>query len=331
MGLTLWDTADDPYSYSQLLANWNKLDLHDHTSGKGKQIPAGGIANGSIGSSQLANNSVTSAHIVDGTIDLADLSAALLAALRPPVGSIMPWWRPNGSTPVPTGWAVPTGQTLTAGNHDFVGGGSIILPDLRNAFLLGADTSGTGTGTGTPPAIGAAGGSHVANLAHAHAVASHTHTVNGHSHTVNGHTHSVSDHTHGISADGTHHHFFPQLDNGSADSSVNTRRLTFSGSGDVVVTTNPSFGVEALFVPNSSAAQISASARTVDMKDNGAHSHGGATGGSGPLGTGSASPGTDSVGLTTNGATSTTDSQLSATTDIRPKFVGVLYIMKVKN
>lgn len=105
MGLRIWNLTTDPYDHAQLADNWAKVDEHDHSAGKGKQIPTGGIADGAITAAKiasgvipstftlddgsvttpkladlavttpkLADNSVTSAKIVDGTIATADLA-----------------------------------------------------------------------------------------------------------------------------------------------------------------------------------------------------------------------------------------------------------------
>lgn len=55
MALSSWNTPLDPYSYEQLDQNWEKIDFHDHTPGRGVQIPAGGIAPGAIGISEIAS------------------------------------------------------------------------------------------------------------------------------------------------------------------------------------------------------------------------------------------------------------------------------------
>src|SRR5687767_5517034 len=60
MGLRSWNTVQDLYDHAQLADNWNKVDQHDHSTGKGVQIPTAGIA----------DNAITAAKIVDGAVDL---------------------------------------------------------------------------------------------------------------------------------------------------------------------------------------------------------------------------------------------------------------------
>lgn len=54
MGLATWDQQLDRYDYLQLSNNWQILDFHDHSSGRGVQIAGGGIAAGSIALQHLA-------------------------------------------------------------------------------------------------------------------------------------------------------------------------------------------------------------------------------------------------------------------------------------
>lgn len=55
MSLLIWNQGTDQYDHAQLANNWAKVDEHDHTSGKGIQIPTGGIADGAITSPKIAS------------------------------------------------------------------------------------------------------------------------------------------------------------------------------------------------------------------------------------------------------------------------------------
>src|ERR1051325_10040444 len=48
MGLRVWNLLTDLYDHTQLADNWSKVDLHDHSPGKGVPIPTDGIADGAI-------------------------------------------------------------------------------------------------------------------------------------------------------------------------------------------------------------------------------------------------------------------------------------------
>lgn len=53
MGLVKWDSLNDAFSHEQLAANFQALDAHDHTPGKGVPIPYGGLAEQSVGPENL--------------------------------------------------------------------------------------------------------------------------------------------------------------------------------------------------------------------------------------------------------------------------------------
>lgn len=77
MGLTAWDSTSDLFNHTELANNWDLVDEHDHTSGKGVQVGVGGIANSAVTGATIASNAVTAAKIQDGTITAAKLSALL--------------------------------------------------------------------------------------------------------------------------------------------------------------------------------------------------------------------------------------------------------------
>lgn len=422
MGLTIWDQGDDHYDHTELAINFTSLDAHDHTAGRGKRITtlaiqdqavttakladlgvtAGKFANGSVTNPKLADNAVDPRVIAPaavGTTELADRSVTSVKLAEPirPLGEVIDWWRPTGATPLPDDWVPCDGRTLTAGEHDFAGGGSIQIPDLRNKFVLGASTGGTGTGPTTPPAIGQTGSSNQANLAHTHTVphshtgGSHTHTVlahahtvdahvhatNPHSHTVESHAHVVGAHTHPVSA---HSHGMDHVHAVDAHSHgiVADGFHAHSVGGSVFVSRRsyiyPAFvgGTEdrqTLYVNGFNAGGTAAA---VGIDGAGTHSHGGGTGYAGGFtqqttlnpsrdatataannanfNTSNMSPGTSSVSgntlaatpatsantATTNAAEPTTssDSPVSSsaltTQDIRPAYVGLLKLIKVK-
>jgi hypothetical protein len=57
MGLRVWNLLTDLYDHTQIADNWAKVDYHDHSAGKGVQIPTEGIADAAITSVKLAANS----------------------------------------------------------------------------------------------------------------------------------------------------------------------------------------------------------------------------------------------------------------------------------
>lgn len=119
----VWPAGSDSYAHQDLADNWDTLDAIIGRPSSGNWPPSAGT---------------------DGGIYK---EVALLQDERVPIGTVVPWFRPNDSIPLPTNWAACDGSTLTVGNHNFPGvAGSVVLPDLRNKFILGADaakTSGT--------------------------------------------------------------------------------------------------------------------------------------------------------------------------------------------
>jgi hypothetical protein len=183
MSLKVWNSEADPYDHEQLADNFLKLDQHDHSFGKGTQIPASGlapgavtgdkIAPGSIGGPQVLNSSITSDHIVDGTITLVDLAPEVL-----PAGLIIPFALPvTAGVSEPTGWLLANGQEVLKttysrlwdafGNTHLYGtpidSTKFKLPDLAQRFPLGR---------GGSRVIGDSGGA----FTHRHTIPNHTHT-----------------------------------------------------------------------------------------------------------------------------------------------------------
>ncbi len=172
MGLVKWADLKDPYDHTQLAGNFDAIDKHDHTTGKGLQIPTAGIKDLAITTPKLADASVTTIKLADGSITSVKIATGVVASL----GDMKLWWRPNGLTAVPTGgWVIASGQSLIAADHDFSGGGTIILPNLIERFPTGAVVEN----------IGVTGGSNTINLQHSHNVNAHAHSINPHSHTLN--------------------------------------------------------------------------------------------------------------------------------------------------
>lgn len=170
MGLIKWSALADPYDHTQLAGNFQKIDEHDHTSGKGIQIPTAGIADNAITTAKVLDAAITNEKLA-GNISASKLGAGVTASL----GDLKFWWRPNGSTSVPTGgWVIAAGQSLIAAEHEFPGGGTIILPNLIGKFPQGAETAD----------IGVTGGVATININHSHAVNSHTHNVPAHLHSI---------------------------------------------------------------------------------------------------------------------------------------------------
>lgn len=90
---------------------------------------------------------------------VAMASFAVTAVAQPagdvPIGGVIDWWRPNATFPVPAGFQVADGSTVTDARSPLAG---TQLPDLRNKFIRGANDATTIGQTG-----GAAQHTHSAN------------------------------------------------------------------------------------------------------------------------------------------------------------------------
>jgi hypothetical protein len=56
MGLRIWNLLTDLYDHAQLADNWAKVDYHDHSPGKGVQVPTEGLADGAVTGAKLASS-----------------------------------------------------------------------------------------------------------------------------------------------------------------------------------------------------------------------------------------------------------------------------------
>jgi microcystin-dependent protein len=133
---------------------------------------------GQIVEAGIADSAVTSAKILDGTIALTDLAAAVANALVP-VGTIVATAR----TTAPTGWLMCDG-TSTTGYTTLASYVGATTPDMRGRFPIGDNSTLSLLGTGGSTTIAEG------NLP------SHTHTVSGTSDGMNQNStpsHTVTD------------------------------------------------------------------------------------------------------------------------------------------
>lgn len=322
MGLTAWDLGTDPYDHSQLASNFSQIDLHNHTSGKGLQIPTDGIQNSavtsvkiagnavlptthiptdsipqsrlatdSVGNDELQDNSITTANISDGAVTLQKLDPSIM-----PIGMVVMWYRADASVLPPSGWEVMDGRAWSTITNKLGAGGvqwnTGNIPNMSNKFVLGSALAGTGSGPSSPPGIGSVGGQHERDL-------SHTHTTNAHSHIVDAHAHGIVD-------DGGHNHSFNiQTPGGPSVAHMYSRDVgvpRIDGSR------------QALYLPGHNSGNFAGADVQAPMTSAANHSHTGATTESAPG---------------TSAATVTLNSGLTGNTDLRPAHIGLLYIMKV--
>lgn len=285
-----------------------------------------------------------------------------------PLGEVIEWWRPNDTIAVPVGWRICDGSTIAAAEHSYVGIGSLTLPDLRNSFVLGANVANADASAGSAadavanaPGIRGAGGTNAThNETHHHSAGtlfcpSHTHAI-PHDHTVGDHLHAF-DHTHEMQ----HVHYYDHyhyssltIINGDShdafDSTTNTTWLTGAPAGgaygsavnpDLVATHTLTSGSHKL--DHSGARSWVGSQYSLNPDGTGGTHNPNVSppvaGGSGTVNTGRERTLGDgpfgyasySGGLAIGGGTDIPvwDSNVNDQ-DLRPKYVGLLYLIKVR-
>lgn len=82
MSLKSWNLAADVFSYTDLDANWSKVDTHDHSPDKGIQIPLAGLASNSVDSSKIVNGSITGTDIASATIADSNLTSSVMGVWK---------------------------------------------------------------------------------------------------------------------------------------------------------------------------------------------------------------------------------------------------------
>lgn len=306
MSLTAWDTTADPYDHAQQASNFETIDLHDHSAGKGKQIPTAGLTDAAVTTPKLADGAITGAKLADGAVTYAKLGSDGRAWS---LGDIKWQFFPSGASAIyDANWHIADGTTLAGGQHDWNGGfGVVALPNLIDKVAYGVDVT----------RVGNTGGNNSLNLAHSHTVNAHSHTVNAHSHIVNAHSHTVNAHNHLIVADGSHHHLFV------GGALLHTRQANTTAKSPP---TGLNDFLQSVYVAGFNSGQGDA---VVDMDDSGSHNHTGATDVATP-GTSSSSPATSDATPGTSGASPGTSSSLGAL-DTRPAWTGLLPLIRIRN
>lgn len=135
MGLTKW-SGTDYFSRAALATDWDLVDAHDHTPGKGVQIPTGGIANLAVTSPKIADASVVEAKLASQAVSIAKIKQEAWTVYTPTYSVFNPgtgfqldarylrsgntvWYRgrlkfgTSGTSGQPTSFSVPF--TATAG------------------------------------------------------------------------------------------------------------------------------------------------------------------------------------------------------------------------
>ena len=159
-----------------------------------------------------------------------------ISQLLEPIGAITEWIRPDNTIPLPFGWLICDGSTVSDSESTFNGKA---LPDLRGKFPRGHATLSNAnfaadtlyfTG-GTVPT----GGADTVDLSHVHSMPTHRHTINALATSSRTSTNAFLGWPFGDVGVGTHSHTFPQTNTeftaptaNTAGSSSEENRPTFT-------------------------------------------------------------------------------------------------------
>lgn len=132
MNLIRWNQVSDYFSHSQLAANFLSIDEHDHTTGKGVQIPYGGLAALSVGSSELRTASVIEAKINDGAVSTNKLANTSVTTGKLASGSAT-----SPKVALTNGSAVASSSlTLGASAADIAGASITFTPAVASTAII---------------------------------------------------------------------------------------------------------------------------------------------------------------------------------------------------
>lgn len=300
MGLRAWDEGDDFYAHTELATNFVVLDEHDHTLNRGKRLVTNSYTDRSVTRIKLALGAVGADEIEDGVIGPEKLSGSVA-----PLGIVDFWYRQSTGEAVPDGFEICDGRPWSTIPNDL---GYTIgnIPNLIDKFPLGAHPTGS-------PAVGSTGGSNTVDVSHTHVVTAHDHTVPQHTHAVAPHGHNVNSHTHPI------------------PSNIGLKFLNDGGNPVTVLSRGAPIGGgetrQTLFVPDLNSGNDPTEPAIME-----AHDHGGTTG-SGTGTTTTAALTTDPNAAANTGTASPSTGGPSpslATVNVRPSYVGLLPIMRVR-
>lgn len=82
MGLRAWNLGSDNFDFNSLSNDWGLIDVHDHSAGKGVQIPTGGIANLAVTGPKIAAGAVDSTKLAAAAVNDAALASPMFGVWR---------------------------------------------------------------------------------------------------------------------------------------------------------------------------------------------------------------------------------------------------------
>lgn len=88
MNLVKWPDLTDNFSHTELATNFDLIDSHDHTTGKGVQIPYGGLAALSVDQAVLRDASVGTTKLIDAAVTTVKIADANVTTPKIPDSGI---------------------------------------------------------------------------------------------------------------------------------------------------------------------------------------------------------------------------------------------------
>lgn len=138
MLLKVWNLVNDKFNHTELAANWDAIDAHNHTTGKGVQIPSGGIQDLNITTAKLADLAVSTAKLADGSVTAAKVVAGVLTAAKM---SVEAWTEVGTTPPFVNSWANNgAGLNTTAFYKDLSGNVTMKGTALRTGTPVNNET-----------------------------------------------------------------------------------------------------------------------------------------------------------------------------------------------
>lgn len=132
MLLKSWNLITDKFNHTELAANWTAIDAHNHTTGKGPQIPSGGIVDLAITTAKIADVSITTGKLALAAVTGPTIAAGAIDVTKVTVEA---WIAPT----LLTTWVNVGGGARTAGYYKDVSG---------NIWLKGLVSKATAPTTG---------------------------------------------------------------------------------------------------------------------------------------------------------------------------------------
>lgn len=134
MGLKQWDQPNDLFSYVDLAANFGLIDQHDHSSGKGIQIPNGGIANLAVDTTKITDGAITNAKLAALAVDTGKIADNAVTTSK--IGGTIP--NTKLASPMPGVY-----RSILVASAIFVGG------SVFTSWIVGQDGTFLQAGIGT--------------------------------------------------------------------------------------------------------------------------------------------------------------------------------------